>query len=170
MTGSGSIVRVTPRYAPHLVFPDRPYRPGEGPHPKTWAAPTPPPPPLTHAGFAGHEEFLFGVDLLNHGFDWEAHEAWEDIWRVTPKGSPERLLLQGLIQVAAAKVKRTADARRESLGLAERATEKLRRAAEGGPEVLCGIVVSPFADAVDGWAREWGETGALVLEVQGVGG
>ncbi len=42
-----------------------------------------------------------GVALFNEGAFFEAHEAWEDLWRATSK-EPARTLLQGLIQVAAA--------------------------------------------------------------------
>jgi len=43
--------------------------------------------------------FLEGVDLFNQGSFWEAHEAWEDVWK--EKEDPQKKLLQGLIQVAA---------------------------------------------------------------------
>jgi predicted metal-dependent hydrolase len=48
---------------------------------------------------------LFAVDLFNHGYFWEAHEAWEGLW----KGAVEtslREFLKGLIKLAAAEVKR----------------------------------------------------------------
>lgn len=37
---------------------------------------------------------------------WEAHEVWEAVWQVTGANSPERLLLQALIQGANAQLKR----------------------------------------------------------------
>jgi len=40
-----------------------------------------------------------GRALFNAGRFWEAHEAWEEAWRV--EQGPIRLLLHGLIQVAA---------------------------------------------------------------------
>ncbi|PYQ54387.1 MAG: hypothetical protein DMF53_29615, partial [Acidobacteria bacterium] len=44
--------------------------------------------------------FRVGIDLVNRGQFFAAHEAWEEIWRST---TPEpRGLFQGLIQVAAA--------------------------------------------------------------------
>ena len=46
-------------------------------------------------------EFLRGASLFDRGAFFEAHEAWEERWRVTPDAQ-ERLFLQGLIQVAAA--------------------------------------------------------------------
>lgn len=48
---------------------------------------------------------VWGMDLFNQGYFWEAHEAWEDSWRVATRGSPEHNLLQGLILLAAAGVK-----------------------------------------------------------------
>lgn len=47
------------------------------------------------------EAYLFGCDLYNHGYWWEAHEAWEGLWHVVPKPSVQRSFIQGLIQAAA---------------------------------------------------------------------
>ncbi len=66
------------------------------------------------------DEYLYGCDLYNHAYWWEAHEAWEDLWRVVPGGSAQRHFLQGLIQVSACHLK---------LHLAEAAAaDPLRRA------------------------------------------
>ena len=45
-------------------------------------------------------QFALGVDLLNRGEFYDAHEVLEDVWRAAPE--PERRFLQGLIQVAVA--------------------------------------------------------------------
>ena len=45
--------------------------------------------------------FVRGARLFDAGAFFEAHEAWEDEWRVVTNDT-ERLFLQGLIQVAAA--------------------------------------------------------------------
>lgn len=44
--------------------------------------------------------YLYGCDLYNRGFWWEAHEAWETIWHLADRDSPEHAALQGLIQLA----------------------------------------------------------------------
>ena len=49
--------------------------------------------------------FVRGARLFDGGAFFEAHEAWEEEWRVTTDGA-RRLFLQGLIQVAAALHKR----------------------------------------------------------------
>lgn len=45
-------------------------------------------------------EYLTGIELFNQRKYWEAHEAWEEIWK-NAKGD-EKLFYQGLIQAAAA--------------------------------------------------------------------
>ena len=46
-----------------------------------------------------------GVELFNHGYYWEAHEAWEDVWRLNKRSGTQAQFLQGLIKVAAAGIK-----------------------------------------------------------------
>lgn len=48
--------------------------------------------------------YLFGCDLYNHGYWWEAHEAWESLW-LSCTHPVQRGYLQGLIQVANAHLK-----------------------------------------------------------------
>lgn len=49
--------------------------------------------------------YLYGIDLYNHGYWWEAHEAWESLWLTTQKTDVEGQFLQGLIQFSAALLK-----------------------------------------------------------------
>lgn len=77
---------------------------------------------------AAHDDFRYGVDLFNHGFPWEAHEAWEPLWFAAPRDRPERALLQGLIHAAAAVVKARAGANDAARGLVASACAYLGRA------------------------------------------
>lgn len=52
-----------------------------------------------------NESYLYGVDLYNHAYWWESHEAWEDIWHTADKSSAYGQFLQGLIQISAAFIK-----------------------------------------------------------------
>lgn len=52
-----------------------------------------------------NEFYLYGIDLFNGGFWWEAHEAWETVWMTTPKTDLTGQFLQGLIQFSAALLK-----------------------------------------------------------------
>ena len=84
--------------------------------------------PLTKDGWAENEDFLFGVDLFNAGYYWEAHESWEAVWRGAEPGSPAADFFKGLIKLAAAGVKA-----RE--GRPAGVTRHARRAGE----LLCGV-------------------------------
>ncbi len=66
--------------------------------------------------------------MFNAQFYWEAHECWEVLWAALPKESPERLALQGLIQGAAALLRRASGPERAFLSLASKASKKISRA------------------------------------------
>ncbi len=52
-----------------------------------------------------NEIYLYGVDLYNNAFWWEAHEAFEKLWSVVPKNDARGYFLQGLIKISAAFLK-----------------------------------------------------------------
>jgi predicted metal-dependent hydrolase len=62
------------------------------------------------------------VDFEREAY-FEAHEHWEDHWRVA--ASPERIWVQGLIQLAAARIKLRGSAWTPAERLAGRALAKL---------------------------------------------
>lgn len=122
----------TERYAAHQPFPPYRHRPGDTPHPRRDIAghshglPEPTSVALTESNWREHEAWLVGVDLFNGQYWWEAHEWWEAAWRVTE--GPNRHLLQGLIQLAAAWLKKTAGNERGRDGLWRRAHRNLQQA------------------------------------------
>ena len=136
--------RVTQRYWPARPFPPYRYVPG-GPHPHPIRDPS------GHSyerlPRSGHptwdprewrtlEAWLWGVDLFNAFYFWEAHEAWEALWAVKAKDSPPALFLQGLIQLAAAMLKvRTASV--DAAGtLSREGLDKIALAASTAPCLL----------------------------------
>lgn len=132
-----------------------PYRhdPGRTPHPTrdprghSYGVPAPPAEAFDPAHGADAPAFRRGIALFDAGYFWEAHEAWEAPWRATPRGAPGRVLLQGLIQVAAAMLKRRAGRHGVARRLAARGVAKLERCAvECG--ATAGIDVPRFVAAV----------------------
>lgn len=90
-----------------FALPSYRFVPGSTPHPTTdpRGHSYDRPPPFPVAPVDGHRwrdspGYLYGCDLYNRGFWWEAHEAWEAIWQLAGRESPERAALQGLIQMA----------------------------------------------------------------------
>jgi predicted metal-dependent hydrolase len=61
--------------------------------------------PVAAEASLSSDAFLWGLDLFNHGYYWEAHEAWEGLWRVADRDGPLRMLFKGLILLSAAGVK-----------------------------------------------------------------
>ena len=52
------------------------------------------------------EEYLYGIDLFNAAFFWEAHESWEAVWHAVERDSAMGHFLQGMIQASAALLQR----------------------------------------------------------------
>ena len=100
---------LAPRLLPDRRFPPYAYLPGQQPHPVR--------DPLGHSyqsepetvvreeSALESEAFLWGIDLFNHGYYWEAHEAWEPLWHATKGSREHRMFFKGLILLAAAGVK-----------------------------------------------------------------
>src|SRR5207244_4035273 len=74
---------VTERLAPERPFPPYAFVSPHRPHPRTdprghsFGAPETPAPPLNPAEWRRSRDYLHAIDLFNHGYYWEAHEAWE---------------------------------------------------------------------------------------------
>ena len=78
------------------------------------------------------QAYLYGVDLFNHGYYWEAHEVWERVWHACGRGGPAGNFIKALIKLAAAGVKA-----RE--GRPEGVRRHAQRAAELFRETLCRL-------------------------------
>ncbi len=97
-----------PRLAPDRPFPPYAYVPGRNPHPtrdpaghshgKELETRDPPDP----ANWRACGDYLYGIDLFNHGYYWEAHEVWEGLWVACGRRGPTATYLQALINLAAA--------------------------------------------------------------------
>jgi hypothetical protein len=100
-----------PRLAPEFPLPPYSYVTGQCPHPTRDPAGhsfghTPPEPePLAPDHWQASREYLFGCDLFNHGYYWEAHEVWEGLWKACGRSGTTAEFLKGLIKLAAAGVK-----------------------------------------------------------------
>lgn len=90
-----------------------------------------------------------GIERFNAGRFYDAHDAWEEIWRST---TPEpRDLFQGLVQVAAG-MHHVLD--RGKPEPARRVLGKGRGRLEGFGAAVCGLDVAGLLAAVRAW-EEW---------------
>lgn len=138
------------RYAPAKPFPTYAYLPGRDPHPTrdprghSYGPKSERFPYLPADRWRENEEYLFGVDLYNHGFLWEAHEAWENLWHPAKHDAEQAGFLQGLIQCTAASLKIPMEQPRGLEKLAEMGTGRLETVAKGGKPYFMGLDVPAF--------------------------
>jgi hypothetical protein len=74
-----------------------------------------------------------GINFFNGGRYFDAHEAWEDLWR--PSGGPLRLFYQGLVQAAVGMHHLSQGNLNGAKAQLTKSLEKLRQY----PETFCGI-------------------------------
>jgi predicted metal-dependent hydrolase len=100
-----------PRYVPDRPLPPYTYVPGRSPHPVSdpaghqFGKAPEAPDTLDVEQWHSNSTYLYGIDLFNHGYYWEAHEAWESLWRHCGCKGTTADFLKALIHLAAAGVK-----------------------------------------------------------------
>jgi len=138
----------TSRHCPDRPLPPYAYAPGRTPHPLNHpnghGCPGTDPADALRQPEAWREDaaYLHGVDLYHAGFYWEAHEAWEGLWRQAERGSAQWSFLKGLIQLSAACLHL---ANGNSAGFQRLAEKGLRRLAACSGGVFMGLDVARFA-------------------------
>jgi hypothetical protein len=145
------------RLLPQRPFPAYAFLPGRDPHPTRDPAghsagneDNPPPKdlPKPHE-WPSSPDYLYGIDLYNYGYLWEAHEAWEGLWHLA-KNDPDSQradFLQGLIQCAAATLKVLMGQPRGVVALAGMGTERLARVATHRNGDYMNLDVTSFVEA-----------------------
>ena len=106
------------------------------------------------------DDFLYGIDLFNAAYWWEAHVYFERLWAETPSAD-EREFLQGLIQLAAALVKRRAGSAVGEAKLTAKAREKLRHRRERSGAIFMGVRLDPLIASLE---VDVDEDGSIVIE------
>jgi len=88
---------------------------------------------------AENKPWLYGLQLINHGFYWEAHEVLEEVWMRAVPNSREKWLLQCVIHLANGSLKLELALEQAAIRLALLADECRSRAFAGEIEVLMGL-------------------------------
>lgn len=139
-----------PRYSSR-PFPPYRFVAGLNPHPRrdprghAYGTPEVVPPYVPPERWRENETYLWGVDLYNFAYWWECHEALEGLWHRAGRTGPEAQFLQGLIQAAAANLKRHAGALEGARRLAREAVARL---ASVGKRRFMGLEVGPFVRGI----------------------
>ena len=113
--------------------------------------------PITGDNWRESTRYLYGIDLYHNGYFWEAHEAWEGLWKAADDDSLEANFLQALILNAAAQLKahtRRANGVRTHSQAARWRLARIRSRGYDGPQMpFMGIDVG---DLVDQLKRHYG--------------
>lgn len=124
------------RLTPEVPFPAYSYVPNRGmPHPisnpagHSFHRRQAPTPALDPQHWQANRSYLYGFDLLNHQFYWEAHETWEPLWHASGRRGIVADFLKGLIKLAAAGVKHLEGRPRGTTTHARRAADLWRAVA-----------------------------------------
>ena len=93
-----------------------------------------------------------GIQLFNHGYYWEAHEAWEDVWKLNKRSGTQAQFLQGLIKVAAAGVKIRQGHAKASRSLLTQSAKHFTKVMEKYPEKFVGGL---HLKVLERWCRDF---------------
>lgn len=147
-------LRDRPRYS-QRALPPYSYVPRHAPHPVSnplghmYGREKPRAASLDPHRWSDSDEYLYGVDLFNHGFYWEAHEAWESLWLAAGRRGPTATWLKALIKLAASIVKlregSSIGALRHALRV-QQLLEAFETTASEGVVRYCGIEVAVVAE------------------------
>lgn len=80
-----------------------------------------------------------GCAFLREGFFWEAHEIFEAVWMACPPNTPEKLLVQAIIQRANAYLKREMGQDRATARLIQASEQLAREAFARQHDAILGI-------------------------------
>jgi hypothetical protein len=130
-----------PRYWPQRSLPAHAFIPGRGGKPVLDAQPAP---YLAAERWRENAAYLWGIDLYNNGYAWEAHEAWEGLWRAAKHDDTQATFLQGLIQCAAARVKTSMSDAQAAQRLLERGLSRLSRIRDQQGDRYMGLELARY--------------------------
>ncbi len=147
-----------PRLLPNVELPAYAYVSGAGiPHPyrhpeghSYGQRQRPAPPPLDPERWDENHSYLYGLDLFNNGYYWEAHDEWDRLLKATGADTLAGLFLKGLLKMAAAGIKVRENSihgvRRHAASAGEVFADV---AAETNEDYFCGLVLTEMQFAAD---------------------
>ena len=152
-------------------LPIRKYIPGQGVHPDRHPQGSHIPDipfedvELTKDNWQHCQRYLYGIDLFNAGYWWEAHEVLEELWVECGRTTEIARFLQGIIQVSAALLKDSISNTRGAKRLKVRAVEKLRLLSGVYLSIDIDVFVSQVTSTIEG--EETRPPRIVVLEPDG---
>ena len=118
------------RYCPNREFPPYPFIPTQNLNPNRVGGyregiPDPISIKIEKYNYNNHEDYLFAVDLINHGYYWESHVYFEAIWHAHHRKGNVASYCKALVKIAAGAIKHK-----------QGRTESAKRLFEGSKNIL----------------------------------
>lgn len=104
------------------------------------------------------QEYLYAIDLFNHEYWWESHEALEAVWVAAGRRTMTGLFIQGLIQIAVAHLKWFQGFNDVANHMASKGLEKMK----GIKDIYLGIDVEAFRSDVKAYFAGKGKTPVMI--------
>lgn len=96
----------------------------------------------------GHSRaFEVGMAYLDNGFFWECHEVLEAVWMALPENTPEKTLVQAIIQLANARLKLRMGKPKATLRLCDIVKDHLETLGTANP--VLGVRIEDFRARVE---------------------
>jgi hypothetical protein len=158
-----------PRRLTDDPLPPYAFVPGKSPHPHTDPAGhklQPPAPTLPDPDpWQECRAYLYGIDLFNHGYYWEAHESWEGLWHTADRHGLLADFLKGLIHLAAAGVKHLEGVPAGVVSHVSRAAQLWQEVARvRGESVFLGLDLAELLSLTGRVARDgWPEVAPVLI-------
>ncbi|WP_254694160.1 DUF309 domain-containing protein [Sulfitobacter sp. SK012] len=101
-------------------------------------------PGMSPRNLAESRAFAIGRAYFDAGFFWECHEVLEAVWLVTTPASPEREIVQALIQLANARLKLLMERPKAALRLCDIVEAHIAQL--GGTNLIMGVEQGALLD------------------------
>lgn len=163
MTDPSPTAQASPRYSDYPL-PRYRFVPGETPHPRrnqdghSFGQPEPGRTAFEAGLWRESRDYRFGIDLFNFGYWWESHEVFEALWHACGPPTPEGRFFQGLVQLAAAHLKRRMGNPAAASRLFRRACVTLQQA----PAFCMGIDISTLVQDIERCSAAGDESAVLL--------
>ena len=144
-----------PRYSLR-PFPSYRYVPGQTQHPRrypfghSYGNPEPTPRPFPPNEWQASDDYRYGIDLYNFAYWWESHEIFEAFWHAAGRHSEQGNFFQGLIQLAAANLKRVMGKEAAAQNLTRAGITRLERCATPCMGVEVSLTIQALQEYLSG--------------------
>lgn len=153
-----------PRYTSRAL-PRYRFVPGLNPHPHrdpdghSYGEPVEAHPAWSPERWRSLDCWLYGIDLYNFAYWWEAHEVLERLWHAAGRTSPPARFVQGIIHISAANLNLYRGNLNAGRRQARRGIDRLRGSAG---QIRMGIDVDDFVSQVEDYVTDRASRPALI--------